>query len=297
MTEAPIRLDAATRLWRGRRVLQEDALLGGVAEGAQEGLIALADGCGGHARGDLASNIAADVALRAFARAEGDVPARLRQAAEAANLAVYARAQGATDCEGMSTTLLLVHVSGARLHWASVGDSPLWLMRSGRLKRLNATHSLARHLDLLVEMGEMDAAEAASHPARSCLTSALGGDTIEEIDCPQQAVALAPNDIVLAASDGVLTLDESAIAALLDGTSAPAATLAEELLEAVHAAGDAAQDNTSVALVRVECRGENTARPAAPEPRPARLSRRTLAAIAEALGRRSVARVTREPGL
>ena len=63
-----IGLDTATGLSRGRRALQEDAVIGHVEDGAAEGLIALADGCGGHARGDLASNIAAEVALRAFRR-------------------------------------------------------------------------------------------------------------------------------------------------------------------------------------------------------------------------------------
>ncbi|MEE4118986.1 MAG: protein phosphatase 2C domain-containing protein [Paracoccaceae bacterium] len=290
MSEAPaIRLDAATALFRGGRALQEDAVLG-AAVGAT-GAIALADGCGGHARGDLASNIAADVALRALARAEGSPAERLREAAEAANLAVYARAQGEPDLEGMSTTLLVVSVEAGGLHWVSVGDSPLWLMREGRLKRLNATHSLARQLDLLVQMGEMSPAEAADHPARACLTSALGGETIEEIDCPDAPVPLWPGDVILAASDGLLTLDETAIASVLSGAEdeVPANALAERLLAAVEAEGVEGQDNASVAVLRVEEAPAEPARTgrlgvAGKGALVAGLRRRAIAALAAAIG-------------
>lgn len=255
--------------------------MGGAASGGSEGLFALADGCGGHARGDLASNIAVDVALRAFAREEGDVPARLRAAAAAANLAVYARAEGDPVLEGMSTTLLLLRVEAARLHWASVGDSPLWLMRDGRLKRLNATHSLARQLDLLVEMGEMTAEQAAGHPARSCLTSALGGCEIEELDCPEAAVDLAPGDVILAASDGLLTLSEITIAQLLREPDAAAETMVERLLGAVSTAGGDSQDNTSVAVLRVEAPRERFRQPLE---RAAGLPARAVAAVAAVFG-------------
>jgi len=281
MTEAPpIRLEAATGLCLGQRELQEDAVLAEMADGAGGGLIALADGCGGHARGDLAANIAADVALRAFDRAEGAVPERLREATDAANLAVHARALDAPELEGMSTTLLLVHVGDARLHWASVGDSPLYHLRAGGLERLNATHSLARHLDLLVEMGEMAAEDAAGHPARSCLTSALGSAEIEELDCPDEALDLLPGDVVLAASDGLLTLTESAIRTAISDPDTPAAEMVDRLLRAVEAAGAEAQDNTSLAVL--QARPAPAARLSAPETGPQWLPRRAFAALVDA---------------
>jgi serine/threonine protein phosphatase PrpC len=278
-----IGLDTATGLSRGRRALQEDAVIGHVEDGAAEGLIALADGCGGHARGDLASNIAAEVALRAFRRSEGTVPARLREAAEAANLAVYAKAQTAPDLEGMSTTLLLAHVDGPEIHWVSVGDSPLYLLRAGRLERLNATHSLARHLDILVDMGEMAPEEAAGHPARATLTSALGGAEIEEIDCPEEPVEAGPGDVLMAASDGLLTLPERAIAQLLSDGEASAATLVDRLLDAVAEAGADEQDNTSVAVVRLSPLRLEPVR-ARPSATLAGLRRRALAVLSGAMG-------------
>ena len=250
---AGLALDAATGQTQGRRALQEDAVMADVAAGAAHGLIALADGCGGHARGDLASNIAATVALRAFGRNTGTVPERLREAADAANLAVYARAEGAPDLEGMGTTLLLIQIADGCLHWASVGDSPLYLLRDGALQRLNAVHSLAHHLDLLVGIGEMTEEEAALHPARSCLTSALGGPEIEEIDCPADPTVLRAGDLVIAASDGLLTLTDQEIAgALTADTSAPADRLVSRLLGEIAALDAEGQDNASVACIRVD---------------------------------------------
>jgi len=283
-TRHDIRLDAATGLSRGRRRYQEDAVMGGAASDGREGLVALADGCGGHARGDLASNIAVDVALRAFAREQGDVPARLRAAAAAANLAVYARGEGDPELEGMSTTLLLLRIEAARLHWASVGDSPLWLMRDGRLKRLNATHSLARQLDLLVEMGERTAEQAAGHPARSCLTSALGGCEIEELDCPDAAVDLAPGDVILAASDGLLSLSEITIAQLLREPDSEAGTMVDRLLHAVSTAGGDSQDNTSVAVLRVEAPRERSRQPSEREGGAPGLPGKAVAAVSAVFG-------------
>jgi len=133
----------------------------------------------------------------------------------------------------------------------SVGDSPLFLIREGALRRLNKVHSLATHLDFLAEVGEITAEGAAAHPGRHVLTSALGTGEIEQIDCPDAPVALAPGDVVLAASDGLLTLAEGEIARLVAAApDASAGELAEALLEAVAEARAEGQDNVSVAVLR-----------------------------------------------
>jgi len=284
MSAPRLSLEAATALSRGRRDSQQDAVQSALADDALTGTIALADGCGGHASGDLASNIAVVVALRTFEQAEGDVPTRLREAAETANLSVHVRAQGVPDLEGMSSTLLVVHVCAGQVHWASVGDSPLYILRAGRLRQLNATHSLAHHLDLLARMGEISEEDAAAHPARSCLTSALGGPELEEIDCPDEGIELRPGDVILAASDGVLTLEEDVIAELLDDEDAAAADLADRLLDAVAEAGVETQDNTSVALVRIGLAPVAETRPETRSPGFRDLRRRALASLAGAFG-------------
>ena len=255
-----LRVEAATGLSPGDRDSQEDAVLCDVPQGGAAGIVVLADGLGGHIGGALASRIAVTTVLQELAshrdtagRLQGDVPALLRVAAEAANHALLAQAEDQPDLAGMGTTLLVAIVQSGDLYWVSVGDSPLYLVRDGAVRQLNETHSLAAHLDLLVKVGEMAAEEAAQHPGRSCLTSALGADPIERIDCPEAPLPLAPGDVLLAASDGILTLRPDEIAAAVSrAEGGHAADLAAGLLDDVAAVGSDGQDNVSVAVLRAE---------------------------------------------
>ena len=70
----------------------------------------------------------------------------------------------------MGATLIALIFHRDRLHWISVGDSPLWLWRDGTLTRLNEDHSLAPQIDWMVEQGQM-APSRPRHPDRNCLTS------------------------------------------------------------------------------------------------------------------------------
>ncbi|MEM6740423.1 MAG: protein phosphatase 2C domain-containing protein [Pseudomonadota bacterium] len=255
-----VRYEAATGLSLGARKTQEDSVLCDVPQGGGAGILVLADGLGGHAGGALASRVAVTTALRELAghrdgmgRLHGDIPHLLQNAVEAANHAVLAQVDDDPDLRGMGTTLVAAIVQGRQLHWISVGDSPLWLIRDGRPIKLNETHSLAPHLDLLVEVGEMTKEDAADHPGRNCLTSALGTDEIERVDCPDTPRELTPGDTLLAASDGILTLALEDIAGILSHAPPGASTAhcVERLLEAVALAGHEEQDNTSLALLRI----------------------------------------------
>lgn len=254
MDDAPLAYDVSTALSRGARARQEDALACAVPEGAATGLVVLADGCGGHAGGEIASRAAVDAVLGRLGTAAETAPRlpdALRGAVAAANAAVRAEAVRARMSD-MRTTLLAVALRGSDLYWASVGDSPLYLLRDGRLRRLNETHSLAAHLDVLVAAGEMTAREADAHPARHCLTSALGAERVERLDCPDTPQALRPGDAILAASDGVLTLGDGAIAAALapeatEGFSSPASALRTAILDAA----TESQDNIAIAVLRL----------------------------------------------
>jgi serine/threonine protein phosphatase PrpC len=254
MGETSLAFEVSTALSKGARVRQEDALACDVPEGGAAGLVVLADGCGGHAGGEIASRTAVEAALGELGVAvqtAARLPELLRQAVEAANAAVRAHAVQA-QMNDMRTTLLALVLRESELYWASVGDSPLYLLREGRLRRLNETHSLAAHLDVLVAAGEMTAREADAHPARHCLTSALGAQNVERIDCPDMALALRAGDAIVAASDGVMTLGEAAIAAALapevtDRFSSPASALRSAILDA---ATDS-QDNIAIAVLQV----------------------------------------------
>jgi protein phosphatase len=242
-----VSFDYAIRASQGGRRYQEDAAAVHRSEG---GLVAvLADGMGGHAGGAVASETASTVFLEAFARSSGETRLRLATALDDANTALAARAALSPDLTGMGCTLVGTAFGPEGLDWISVGDSPLYLVRGARIARLNEDHSLAPEIDRMAEIGRLSWEEARSHPRRHVLRSALTGAEIDMVDWAEAPLVLEPGDVVILASDGIHTLPEADIARLAAPDSTPDA-IAGALLEAVAAAGDPHQDNTTVVVVR-----------------------------------------------
>jgi len=213
-------------------------------------LVVLADGMGGHKGGAHASVTAVDRFIEAFATESGSAPERLAYALERGNEQIAVDSAAHEELEGMGCTLVAVAFDGGGLHWISVGDSPLWLLRDGRLRRLNDDHSMAPLLQQQVEAGELTAEEAASHPQRNALRSALIGDPIALVDSSDSPLNLRPGDRVLLASDGVETLSVEEIESVARSVpEADSETLAEVLVEAVDAKQRRGQDNTTVVVV------------------------------------------------
>ena len=175
--------DIAWRQIRGARAYQQDRAATVSVDGTQH-LLVLADGMGGHTSGDIASDIVVRKFFHAWhdLEAPDEIPDRLIFALQAANLAIYDRVMSEPELAGMGTTLVAAHVEGDRLHWISVGDSPLWLFQDGELARLNANHSVASLLDQQVADGEISAEEAVRSPERSHLLEAVTGNDIHLVD-------------------------------------------------------------------------------------------------------------------
>lgn len=214
-------------------------------------LLVLADGMGGHAGGGVASDTAVQAFGDGFGRPAADVPARLAAGIAAANREVRARQAAEPALSEMGTTLVAAAVEDGRLHWASVGDSPLWLWRAGGVERLNADHSMRPVLRDLVEMGRLTEDEARTDPRVHQLRSVLGGDDdVPLLDLPAAGRPLRAGDVVLLASDGLETLPEDRIAALVADCRDDARAIVRALLDAVTAAGRPGQDNTTVVAYR-----------------------------------------------
>ena len=256
--KAEIAIDAASALCQGARSRQEDALATSFAQGAEIGFAVLSDGMGGHAAGDVASRIIvaeifAELTLRIGDPdlAEADIPELLCNATNVANRRIRARIDSEPEAAGMGGTVIVVVVLEGRLYWLSVGDSPLYLYRDGRLTRLNDDHSLAPQIDLMVREGLIDPETGRNHPQRNCLTSALIGEAIAVIDCPEQAFLLQDRDLVLAASDGLQYLPDDDIEAVLARAMGDhSASIANALIAGVTARGDPEQDNISVVVLK-----------------------------------------------
>lgn len=259
-----LKFDHASRASQGARAYQEDAAavwpghgpltakLNGTPPADTTLLAVLADGMGGHVGGALASNMVCGVFLETFAKGEADLVKRLSRCLETANDAVNAKVTANPQLNGMGSTFVAVAFGRDGAHWISVGDSPLYLMRKGELTRVNEDHSLAPLLDKMAADGRMSLEDAKSDPRRHYLRSAVTGDELELIDASKRPLALEKGDIVLLASDGILTLTDDEIRRRLlaykdDGVD----KIADALLRDVEGAGDPYQDNTTLVVIRV----------------------------------------------
>ena len=240
---------------QGGRDYQEDefaiTLLTGDSSAGDRLLLVLADGMGGHAGGKVASEIVVQAFWDGFRQPATVIAANLNTGVRAANEAVRAKQQADPALSEMGSTLVAALVRDAHLYWASVGDSLLWVFRNGQLNRLNADHSMRPLLLDLVELGRMTQEEVRHDPRVHQLRSAIMGEDIPLIDIVASGYPLEANDVVLLASDGLETLPEAEMEALLTQHGTDAQALVRALLEAVTEAGKAHQDNTTVLAYRV----------------------------------------------
>ncbi len=244
----------AARQIPGKREYQEDdyGLLDGRdlgLDGSEHTMLLVADGMGGHVGGATASGLLSKTFVEAYPQAAGPIVDRLRECLEAANKAIADAIAENPELDSMGSTLVATVVSSEGLNWISVGDSPLWLFHEGKLERLNADHSMAPVLADLVATGRMTEEEAALDPRRHSLRSAVMGDDIHLIDVSSQPVAVEEGDRLLLASDGLMTLRDQEIAAILKKTQdASLEDSAEALIQAVEETEHPQQDNTTVLL-------------------------------------------------
>lgn len=200
-------------------------------------LVAVADGMGGHAAGEVASRIAIEEA----AETTGNPERRVKTGNEAIIDAVLER----PSLAGMGTTLTLAQLDPiGRVTIGHVGDSRAYLLRDGELRQLTVDHSFVQEE---VEAGRMTEAEARSHPKRGLITRALGLGRDVEVDVKRSRLLV--DDRLLICSDGLNSMieDEHIAEILAKGSPSEAAWA---LIEAANQAGG--QDNVSVVVVHVE---------------------------------------------
>ncbi len=264
MRDAPdIRYDVASVLNRGCRDYQEDAIATDFPLGAEFGYAVLSDGMGGHAAGDVASKIVVTEVFSElkfqssdFEGFETNVGAVLKSAAVSANDCMAAHASNNPHTAGMGATLVAPVFIRDSLFWISIGDSPLYLLRNGRLRQLNEDHSLGPHIDYMVRSGMMSEDVGRNHPDRNALTSVLIGETIERIDCPDRPFRLKHGDILIVASDGLQFLSNSEITQIVkENADKGSATIAERLLDELRELGDPEQDNVCFSVIKVDLQG------------------------------------------
>lgn len=214
----------------------EDSLI------VQPPLYAVADGMGGHAAGEVASQLAVD-ALAQSAPLINSADT-LIDTVRAINRSIIEATENGLGHPGMGTTLTAAILDGARLLIAQVGDSRAYLLHNDNLQQLTRDHS---YVGELLAGGHITAAEAAVHPKRSVITRALGSDLKTEADIYELQATVG--DRLLLCSDGLYGMvSNKDIAGILKSNDDPQ-DACEALIEAARNGGGL--DNISAIVVDV----------------------------------------------
>lgn len=210
-------------------------------------LFVVADGMGGHAAGEVASEIAVNVIAK---EAPTTIDANgLAQAVEAANREVLLASHDGRGREGMGTTVTAAILEGERLLVAQVGDSRAYLFHNGKLQQITRDHSLMADL---IEAGKITPEEARVHPQRSVITRALGSDPLMRPDIYE--IDVATGDKLLLCSDGLSSMiTNEQIEAVMRRTADPQRCAAQLVNEAIAAGG---YDNVTVIVADVTGQAE-----------------------------------------
>jgi len=171
---------------------------GTIQVGERGALLAISDGMGGHAAGEVASAVVISSVRTALQR-PSSAPAeqRLEAAVRQANADVLTAAQSHSR-HGMGATLTAVLIDRDGAFVAEVGDSRAYLLRSGHLKQLTRDQSLVQ---TLVDHGLMDKEEAEHSPQKNILLQAMG--TAHDVEAALGQVTLRRGDKLLLCSDGI----------------------------------------------------------------------------------------------
>lgn len=205
-------------------------------------LFVVADGMGGHAAGEVASEIAVNT-LAECAPPHADAEA-LGRAVEQANRDIINAAIAGEGREGMGTTCTAAMLEGDRLVIAQVGDSRAYLLQSGKLTQITRDHSLMANM---IDAGQITPEEARVHPNRSVITRALGNDPDTVPDLYQ--INVKDGDRLLICSDGLTSMiEDGEIQAVMNRISDPQ-QCASTLVDGAIAAGGL--DNVTVIVVNV----------------------------------------------
>ena len=211
-------------------------------------LAIIADGMGGHAAGEVASEIAVNIVREDFARS-GAVEG-LHEAIEKANLAIIKDASDNPERFGMGTTVIAVGITYDAEGVGSptlfnVGDSRAYQLRDGALRQLSDDHSVAEEW---VRMGRLTPEEALTHPRRHQLTRALGVE--EKLDIDVLSLDIHVGDRILLCSDGLTNeLSNEEIARIASSPNSLDIAVTDLVNGAKRAGGN---DNISVILLEFD---------------------------------------------
>jgi serine/threonine protein phosphatase PrpC len=256
----------------------------------ERGIYAVIDGVGGESGGEVAAQTAMEILQARLSRRTTDPSRLIREAIALANKQIWERAQANPALTGMSCVLTVAVVDDGQVTIGHVGDSRLYLLKPGQIKKVTRDHSPVGARE---DTGEISEAEAMAHPRRNEIFRDVGSaphEPDEEGFIDVTSMAFEPDAALLICSDGLSDLVTSqAILGTVEADAGHPKRAAQALIDAANQAGG--KDNVSVVLVEGEryAAAVRKARPALATretPRPAATGVRGAAAARGGLVRR-----------
>ena len=222
---------------------------------ADRGIFIVADGMGGHAAGEVASEMAVRITSSEIGSLRGlsdeQASARLSTAIRTANEAIFERTLSEHDKRGMGTTATVLVLLPRRYLIGQVGDSRAYLLRSGRFHQLTKDHSYVQEQ---VDAGLLTPDQARVHPYSNVITRCVGasGDVVPDI----YFGSLEQGDIILLASDGLTgMLEDAQLTRILTSDGGPQHWVDRMISEANRRGG---LDNITAIVIRIDSVDSNT---------------------------------------
>ncbi|HXG82452.1 MAG TPA: Stp1/IreP family PP2C-type Ser/Thr phosphatase [Pyrinomonadaceae bacterium] len=217
-------------------------------------LTIVADGMGGHASGEIASQMAVELISEIYyADKINSAPGALKIAVERANREIYETSLSDEKYYGMGTTVIALVLQNGTAFSAHVGDSRLYRLRAGAMEMLTLDHSQVMEM---VKHGILTMEEARNHDDKNVILRAVGTQPVVEAEVSPE-FPVESGDEFLLCSDGLCDmLPDAEIAGIWRG-AADVHTACEQLIEAAKQSGG--HDNITVGIVRVAASGETQA--------------------------------------
>ncbi|MBC7926525.1 MAG: protein phosphatase 2C domain-containing protein [Bryobacteraceae bacterium] len=214
----------------------------------ERGIFFVIDGVGGQAAGEKAADTACEFLRARLERLTGTVPVRIREAIALANNEIYRLAQTNDDWHGMACVLTVAVVEDGEVHIGQVGDSRLYLIQAGEIRKLTHDHSPVGERE---DRGELDELSAMRHPRRNEVYRDVGTKehSPDDSDFIEISRELLPAEsVLLLCSDGLSDLITSKqILSIVEGNAGNPDSAVRGLIEAANQAGG--KDNVTVVLV------------------------------------------------
>ncbi|RDY28675.1 Stp1/IreP family PP2C-type Ser/Thr phosphatase [Romboutsia weinsteinii] len=215
------------------------------------GVFAIADGMGGHKKGEVASKLAVENII-CFLKENliqhenvkiDYIDDILKQAYNSVNSIIHKKSVDNIECEGMGTTLVTAVIYKNNLYVANVGDSRCYLSHGKKFDKITVDHSIVEEL---VRANVITEREAKTHPRRNHITRAMGTDEMVIVDIFK--CSIEPEDMILLATDGLTGFVEDDEVKKIISKDKNIDEISEELINMANEVSG--KDNVSVILIK-----------------------------------------------